>query len=162
MTDGGHTMEQAWAMQRQAWKARGIDSDNPPPNCIASATYDGRDEAPCEPICPGCLLKQIDRMMLDDLVAELPVLAAAIHEAARIEQIMRDNGLMMVDGVVYGDEGRRGMVTLAAHTQALAQLRHAQSELEAWRSCCAVPLFVPSPHRGEGQGEGETVEAADR
>lgn len=108
----------------------------------------------------------------------------AIHDAARLALSIRAAEVAIIPGgVSYGDTGRRGLVTLAAYTQVLEQgrakdaridellaantaevfrRRDAESELETWRSCCAVPLLLPSPQRGEGNGEGEIVEAADR
>lgn len=96
----------------------------------------------------------------------------AIHDAARLAQIVRGNGLMIVNGVVYGAAGHGINVTFAAHTQALAELRDTQVDNESLRAEIAyLRSQIPSPRaRGEGRGEGqadedfggEMLEAADR
>ncbi len=96
----------------------------------------------------------------------------AIHDAGLVAQIVRANGLMIVNGVVYGAAGHGINVTFAAHTQALAELRDTQVDNESLRAENAALRAQLSAPRGGGVGRGvgqadedfggELIDAGDR
>jgi len=88
-------------------------------------------------------------------------LFAAIRDAARLAQIVRDNGLMIVNGVVYGAAGHGVTVTFAAHTQALAELRDANAIIEV-KDAEIARLRSRLAADDEGEFGPEILEAADR
>ena len=102
-------------------------------------------------------------------------IGAALHEAARMAQILRANGLMIVNGVVYGPAGHGVTVTFAAHTQVLAELAALRARLAEYEADAAVDRIiagnaatrtaVASTHdddEGEFEPEPELIDAGDR
>lgn len=90
-------------------------------------------------------------------------IATAIHDAARLAQIVRANGLMIVNGVVYGAAGHGINVTFAAHTQALAQLAAVEADNETLRAeNAALRSRLAPDDEGEFEPEPELIDAGDR
>lgn len=97
----------------------------------------------------------------------------AIADAARLAQIVRANGLMIVNGVVYGAAGHGINVTFAAHTQALAQLAAVEADNESLRAEIALLRSGTPAGSGSVRGSahsdsddedfgGELIDAGDR
>lgn len=88
------------------------------------------------------------------------MLATALHEAARLAQILRANNLMIVNGVVYGPAGHGITISFASHTQTLAQLRAVEEERDTLRQENAYLRGL----RGDDEPEfgPEILEPADR
>lgn len=103
------------------------------------------------------------------LRAGSPKIATALREiatAARLAQALRDSECaIVVGGVSYGADGRRGMVALNAYSQVLAANRAKDAriaELEAALDATALALRRAQGEDQESEFGAEILEAAER
>jgi hypothetical protein len=130
--------------------------------------------------CIACEMRRPPRLRHLNLFAgfepyDFDTLAIALHEAASIAHIIRAHGLLVCTGVVYGAEGRRDLITVAAHTQVLAELRAIEAEnitLRARLTACdsddpVERIIARNTHDRQTEDDepefgADLIEAADR